>query len=1087
MKRNTPQTTRQLRIAILAAILSISTGVGLLTIAQAQTFRGSVVGLITDAGGSVVTDARVTLTEIRTGLERVTATNSTGNYTFADVTPGVYKITVEKPGFKALSSSNITVATQQTARFDATCEVGEISQRVDVQALAPTINTENAQLGDIRTRDDLVNLPLNSRGTMDFRYVTSSNYEGGYLGGQRSSFGFYSVDGVSAMAPAWGGWSGPTMLMSLEGVQEIKLVTSSPSAEFGDAATVYVSTRSGTNDLHGSSFYEHSNHALNARNFFAAGKPKGPILHEFGGSLGGPVYIPKLYNGKNRTFFFFAYEGRRQPAGFSGTASVPTLRMRAGDFSELLPDTTIIDPTTGQPFPGNIIPTNRLSPVALRMQDPEFMPLPNFGPSNDFFANFRAIYPDKRAANLYTIRLDHNLRGQDTLSARVNFRRDNEPRQDSDLPAFRHNQFRDSWNTYISETHLFSPTLVNEFRAGYARDYSPIEGAHKGAELVERWGLQGLNLANKRDISGVPYINWSNFSGYYELTSYYWAQETYEFLDNLTWTRGRHVIKAGGLLRRYRTNSGGQDSFPTFGSYTFDGFATGFDYADFLLGIPQQTGRFEPSPARNGRYGYLAGYFQDDWRVSPKLTLNFGLRYEYGTPPTDKYDMRFAFDPRTGNLVVPDEKVLNTLVNPLFPKSIPIVTAQAAGFPSRSLVRGDRSNWGPRIGFAYRPIDKTVIRAGYGVYYTPLTWPLLDPFSGGPFRSEENFNNRITNGVPLFQFPSPFAASGDIPTQSVTGVVTNPRTPYTQQWNLTVERELPHAIVARINYRGHRTLQILYAGDINKPLPSANPANADFFRYPNFYEVTFIQNGGSQIGNLLEVEVERKFSQGLTFQAGWTLAKVLTDVPDSDVVGWIENPYDRRREWGNENGVTRHRAVAYATYELPFGAGKRFGANLPGWVQQTFGNWQISNILVLQSGRFFNPSVCCPDTSNTRTYGGRPDLVGEIKVSNPTIARWFNPAAFATPPNGRFGTSARAVIEGPGLVNYDFGLFKYFRFMEKARLQLRMTATNFFNHPNFGGPNTNIASRNVGRISSTNSRGLGGGARVIKLGLRFEF
>lgn len=1085
MKRTALQMMRRLRAAILVASLSL--GMALWTTAQAQTFHGSIVGLVTDANGAVIPDAKVTLTEIRTGLERVTATNSTGNYTFADVTPGIYKITVAKTGFKTVASSNITLATQQTARFDATFEVGDISQQVEVAALAPTINTENAQLGDIRTRDDLVNLPINSRGTMDFRYVTSSNYEGGYLAGQRSSFGFYSIDGVSGMAPAWGAWSGPTMLMSLEGVQEIKLVTSSPSAEFGDAATIYVSTRSGTNDFHGSAFYEHSNNALNARNFFAASKPRGPILHELGGSLGGPVYIPGLYNGKNRTFFFFAYEGRRHPGGFSGVASVPTLKMRAGDFSELLPNTKIIDPRTGQPFPGNIIPQDRLSPVSLKIQDPEFMPLPNFGPPNNFLANFRTIYPDQRSANLYTVRVDHSLRKQDTLSARVNFRRDDEPRQDSNLPAFRHEQFRDAWNAYLSETHLFSPTLVNEFRAGYTRDYSPFAGVHKGAELAERWGIQGLNLANKRDLAGTPQVNWVNFTSYFEFSSAYWAHETYEFLDNLTWTKGRHVIKAGGLFRRYRTNSGGQGSAAHFGRYTFDGFATGFDYADFLLGVPRSTGRFEDSPARNGRYGYLAGYVQDDWRVSPKLTLNFGFRYEYGLPPIDKYDMRFAFDPRTGNLVVPNEKVLNTLVNPLFPKSIPIVTAQAAGFPERSLVRGDGGDWGPRIGFAYRPFDKTVIRAGYGIYYTPLTSTLLDPFSGGPFQSQENFVNRITDSVPPFQFPRPFTDRGNIPAQSVTGVVVNPRVPYTQQWNLTVERELPHAIVARASYRGHRTVQLLYGGDINKPLPSANPANADFFRYPNLFSVTFIQNGGSQIGNLLELEAERKFAQGLTFQAGWTWAKVLTDVPFSDVVGFIENPYDRKREWGDENGISRHRAVAYATYELPFGAGKRFGSSLPGWVQQAFGNWQISNILVLQSGRFFNPSICCPDTSNTRTFGGRPDLVGKIKVSNPSIEGWFNPAAFARPANGSFGSSARAVIEGPGLFNYDFGLFKYFKFGERARLQARMTSTNIFNHPNFGTPITNISSSNVGKIRDINGRGLGGGARVIKLGLRFEF
>ncbi len=1090
MRHRVFQITGKLSSAIL--VVGFSLGMGLLTIVQAQSFRGSMVGLVTDANGAIVPEAKVTLTEIRTAVERTIVTNSTGNYTFPDIIPGVYKVMVSKSGFKTVNSSAITITTNQTARFDTVLSAGDISQTVEVTAQASSLNTENAQLADVRTRDDLVNLPLNSRGTMDFRYVTSSNYEGGRLGGQRSSFGYYSIDGVSGMAPAWGEWSGPTMLMSLEAVQEIKLVTSLPSAEYGDVATAYVGTRSGGNDFHGSTFYEHSNYAFNARSFFQATRPKDK-LHEFGGSFSGPVLIPKLYNGRNRTFFFFAYEGRRQPAGQEGNANVPTVKMRAGDFSDLLRLATPIvikDPTTGQPFAGNIIPQNRLSAVSLKAQAPEFMPLPNFGAADSFLSNYRAIYPNRRKANFTTMRLDHTLRTEDSLSVRVNFRRDDEPRVDGALPAFRHTQTRDAWNAYISETHLFTPRFVNEFRLSYSRDNSPYAGVHKGAELVESWGIQGLNLGNKRDRAGIPQINWTNFSRFFEFNSFYWAHQTYELLDNVTWTKGKHALKVGGLARRYDLNNeGGGDGSPLFGSYSFNGFATGFDYADFLLGIPRTTQRYEPPPSRTARYSYLAGYLQDDWRFNSRLTVNFGLRYEYGLAPTERFDRRFAFDPKTGNLVVPNQEVLSK-VNPLFPKSIPIVTAAAAGFPSRSLVNGD-GNWGPRLGFAWRPFDQTVVRAGYGIYYTPLTYILLDPYSGGPFQSSETFTNTITNGVPLFTFPRPFTTAGSIPTQSVTGVIVNPRTPYTQQWNLTFERELPMGIVARASYRGHRTLQLLTQGDINKPLPSSNPANTNFFRYPQFFSVNFTQNGGSQIGHLMEFQVERKFAQGLTFQGGWTIADVKTDVPGSSDVGGLANPYDRQREWGRDNGVSRHRAVAYATYELPFGTGKRFGSNLPGWVQQAFGNWQTSNILVLQSGLFSDPYFCCDDTSNQRNFGGgRPDLVGsikDIKAANPTIEGWFNAAAFAKPPAGRLGNSPRAVIENPGLFNYDFGLFKYFRFGEKGRVQLRMTSTNIFNHANFGGPNTNITSSNVGKIRGINGSGLGGAGRRIKLGLRVEF
>jgi hypothetical protein len=365
----------------------------------------------------------------------------------------------------------------------------------------------------------------------------------------------------------------------------------------------------------------------------------------------------------------------------------------------------------------------------------------------------------------------------------------------------------------------------------------------------------------------------------------------------------------------------------------------------------------------------------------------------------------------------------------------------------------------------------------------------MDGFMGGPFRSDENFLNTITAGAALFQFPRPFVEVGAIPTQSVDALVMSPRTPYTQQWSVTVERELGASVVARIGYRGFRINQLIFGGDINKPFPSADLAQRNFYRYPNFFRVTALQNGGIQKMHALDVAVERKFTRGLTFQSGWTWAKDLSDNPGSEEAGFIENAYDRRREMADVDLVNRHRFVGSAIYELPFGTGKRFGAQLPAFVRQTLGNWAFSAILVFHSGQFLTPSFSGADPSNTRTTGGRPDRIGEWKLANPSIDRWFNAAAFAAPPVGRFGNSARGVIVGPGVNNFDFGLFKYFTLREEARLQLRMTATNFFNHPNFGNPVTNISAGTVGTIRSLRGGdgALGAGARVIRLGLRIDF
>ncbi|MBI3697147.1 MAG: TonB-dependent receptor [Acidobacteria bacterium] len=1058
----------------------------------AQTFLGSIGGTVRDATGALVAGADVKLSEVATGIQRTAASNEEGNYYFPSLPPGAYTVAVSRSGFKEVRSSPITLTTQQTARFDATLEVGDISQRIEVAAVASTVNTENAQVGDVRPRQDLLNLPMNTRATHSFLYLTSSNYEGRSIGGLRGNNLNYTIDGVTSNAAAWGGSASPMLEAALESVQEVKVMGSNNAAEYPDVATMYVTTRSGTNQLHGSAVFDSSNNAFNARNFFAPTKPKGPTRHEYGGSLGGPVVLPKLYNGRDRTFFFFTWEGQQFPGQFSATANVPTAKMRAGDFSDLLPGTVVRDPTTGQPFPGNLLPASRLSAVSRNIQGYEnFIPPPNFGPPAAFSGNYRDLRPSKTHNNRYTVRLDHQLRPADSLSARVNLRQTPLPGlYDGDLPAFRRNQYRNERNAYLSETHLFSPTLVNEFRVGFARDHSRLEGIHRGAEVADKWGLQGLNLSNKGGLAGVPRVYFVNFSGLYEYGTYFWVQESFDIINNLTWSKGKHIFKGGVFLRRSRINISdyGENDF---GRMQFDGFASGFDYGDFLLGIPHTSSRYERAQPRYNRYIESGFFLQDDWRATAKLTLNLGLRYEYFTPPVDKYDMRFAFDYRTGNLVVPNEQVLRTLVNPLFPKNIPIVTAQSAGFPSRSLLHGDHNNFGPRVGFAYRPFsnNRTVVRGGYGIYYSRLTWTQMDGFSGGPFRSDENFLNTITGGVPSFQFPRPFTAAGTVPTQSVDALVPNPRTPYTQQWSLTAERELGASIVARIGYRGFRINQLIFGGDINKPFPSSDPAQRNFYRYPNFFRVTALQNGGIQKMHALDVQVERKFTQGLTFQSGWTWAKDLSDTPGTEEGGYIENPFDRRAEMANLDLVNRHRFVSSALYELPFGTGKRFGAQLPAAIRQTLGNWQISGILIFHSGQFLTPSFSGSDPSNTRTTGGRPDRVGDWKLANASIDQWFNAAAFAAPPVGRFGNSARGVIVGPGVANFDFGLFKYFRIREGARLQLRMTATNFFNHPNFGNPVTNISARTVGTIRSLRGGdgALSAGARTIRLGARIDF
>lgn len=1056
-------------------------------IAGAQSFFGAIGGAVRDASGAGIPDVQLTLTETATNVKRSAVTNAEGNYQFPSLLLGSYAITASKTGFKEARSEGIRVATQQVVRLDLALEVGDTKTSIEVVAEAASINYENARVSDVRPREQALAMPVNSRSTLPQLYLTSYVYDGDSIGGVRNNNVNYTVDGVTANSVNFGGRVGNAVEVSLEAVHEVTVLTSNNSAEFPKAASMYVSTRGGTNQLHGSAFFEHSNWLFNARNFFAGTKPKGPTRHEYGFGLGGPITLPKIYNGRNRTFFFINWEHIKPPGLSDNQANVPTLKMRSGDFSDLLPGKVIRD-LDGNPFQGNIIPSSRFSPVAQKILNYNFIPLPNYGPASGFALNYRDLRPPGWTDDRYSARIDHTLNSKDSLSGRLTMRRSPAVYYDNNLPAFTREQNRKTVNMYVSETHLFTPAVVNEVRFGYTRDYSYLLGKHKGAQVVQDWGLQGINLSNKQDLTGVPNITFLNFSQIQNTATYFWRGQTYEALDNLSWARGKHMLKTGFMLRYNLADQTDNNTTADFGSYAFNNFATGFDFADFLLGVPQTTTRVERAPERNQRFYELGVYVQDDWRVTNKLTLNFGLRYDYGAPPVDRNDRRYAFNPLTGQVIVPNDAAL-AKISPFYPKNIPIVTAAAAGYPERSLVYGDKNNLAPRFGFAYRAMPKTVIRGGYGIYYTNLLATLIDRFTGGPFGGREIYNNAISNGSPLFQFPNPFLSSGTIPGQSISGVTLHPQASNMQQWNLTLERELGSGFVARIDYRGFRTNQLGYEGNINKPLPSANSANAAWYRFPWFANANLFQSGAIQKMHSMDVGVERKFAKSLMFQSGWTWTKNLADAPGGSDGGTIENPYDRAREMSNTPSIPRHRWVTSAVWEVPFGTGKRFGSTLTPILRETLGNWSISGITVAQSGFPLTPTFSSLDPSNTRTFGGRADWVGDWRLPAPTIDRWYNTAAFAVPSGGRYGNAAPSIVFGPGIVNFNFGLFKTFNIRERAHLQFRMTANNIMNHPNFGDPNMNISSSTAGKITSTRGgdTSLGAAARVIRLGLRLEF
>ena len=1077
---------------------------------SAQSFFGSINGTVTDSTGAVVPNARVALTEASTGVLHETATNASGDYLFSNLPLGTYSARVTAAGFKETRSGDMVLTAQQVQRFDAKLEVGSSSESVTVSANAATINVENAEVDGVVAHKEFLALPVLERSSFSFLDLNSFNIQGGdgssySVGGLRGEYTNFTVDGVTSNSALYGGQSGPQTEESLEAVREVKLMASNNSAEFTNVATVIVASRSGTNELHGSAFYQQENNAFDARSFFAGSKPWGPIRHQFGTSLGGPVVFPKLYDGHNKTFFQFTFEQQKYPGMSTGNASVPTSAMRNGDFSSLLSQGIVItDPTTGKPFAGNVIPTSRLSAVALQTQSLLFLQ-PNVGPSDNFTNNWVGFFPSASHNNRYVTRIDHVFNEHDSVVGRLSIRDLPEPAsQYGPFPMNDYTQFRRTWNAYISETHLFSPTFMNEFRIGFSRDKIFSTSLQKGGPIVQQIGLQGVNTDT--NLTGIPTFNFTNFSSLSDEPNGLRTSQTKEFLDNVTLVRGKHNIKTGVLVRY---NTPNQDSGPAngtdFGSMSFTGFATGFDYADFLLGIPQYSSLAYRAPNAYINYTQTGLFVQDDFHVTPKLTVNLGLRWEYNQPPTDQNDLRFSFDRKTGALVVPTAKQL-TEISPYFPSTIPIETASQAGFPARSLLRSNWHDFAPRLSFAYRPFSagNLVVRGGYGIFFAPLVSVPAQGFIGGPFSSEVNFTNAITNGLPAFSFPNPFGGSSSLPSQSITPINPNLRTPYVQQWNLTVERELPGKIVARGAYRGFMTVEIPYQRDLNTPYPSTDPANVNLFLYPNFYQVNYIEDGGIQKMNALDLAIERKLTNGLTFQSQYTWAKNLSDAGDDYEVNVnglnTFDPFNRALDMANVAYQPRHRWVTSALYALPFGRGQRWGSSFNGALNGLVSGWEIAGIFDWQTGQYLTPVDSSIDPTNNRsadTGQVRPDCLSNPNLSNPAVHNWFDLAAFAVPANGSYGTCGRGIIVGPGISNFDLSVMKSIRLTERARLQFQAKASDALNHPLFNSPGSFpyvevLDSTNGNQLRSvlghlTNRGSFGAGYRMIELGARIEF
>ncbi|MBI1895263.1 MAG: TonB-dependent receptor [Acidobacteria bacterium] len=1070
----------------------------LATAAAGQVERGRITGSVTDQSGGVIPKARVTITNTQTNISYATETDEQGRYESPPLQVGQYQVAVERSGFKRVVRKGIVLEIQETAVVNLTLEVGAVTEQVSVTADAPLLNTTEATQGQVIDNKKIVDLPLNGRDYIQLALISSgTNYAApgartrGFSGsGMRATQNNYLLDGLdnNNYQIATQGRQGETVKPGVDAIQEFKVMTNSFSAEYGKAtgAVVNVTLKSGTNELHGTAFEFLRNEKLDAKNLFdPPNRPRAPFKrNQYGFSVGGPVK-------HNKTFFFGDYEATRIRETSTFNNTIPTQRMVAGDFSELLPE-RIYDPATynaatreRQPFPGNLIPASRFDPIGAKLA--KLYPAPN---KPGLTQNFLHNPPNQEDRDRWDVKIDHSFGASDSIYGRFSYQRDNEPGSAALPPPafggggatdFQH----DGRNFMIAYNRIFTPALIMSVKAGWNRMFTDREPP-VSTNINKDLGLTGVNLF----LAGMGQFNLSGYQalGLGPQIPNLIDSQVRQLIVDLTWIRNRHTLKFGtnlSWLQAYLANPQ-----QALGVFSFDnGFTRnpqtlreGNAAADLLLGTPNQAQVATPSYF-NQRAPYYDLYVQDEWRVSRRLTLNFGVRYELHLPWVETRNGWANFDIDTD------------------PANPALVLAQDGSRYSRATIRSDGNNFGPRFGFAFAASNGTVVRGGYGVYYANY-----EPFGGAeyletnpPFLYRAVIStDRITPTILLRRGLPPDA----IRPQNASNLQTssyerNGRLPYAQQWSLSIQRELPGQMVFEIGYYANAAHKLLRRNEGNWALPG--PGNINSRRR---YRSILVPRDNVVVGPLagtfrhewngnsnfhsLQTRLEKRLSHGLSLLMSYSWSKTISDSRGASGAGGVsnilpQNPLNLAAERALADEHRPHRFVASYVYDLPLGRGKSYLSQAPVVVDAFLGGWSVAGITTLASGRLINLSV----TGNPSNTGGpdRPNVLHDWRLSSDerSTSRWFDTSAFALNAPFTFGNAGRNLIEGPGEANFDFAVYKYFSITESTRLQFRAEAFNLFNTPPLGPPNAQVGNRNFGQIAGA------GRPRNLQLGLKLIF
>jgi hypothetical protein len=1106
----------------------------LLSAAQAQSTFGAIVGVVKDPGGLVVPGAKVTLLSLDDRTTRDALSDPDGSFQFMNVKPGRYEIDVHADGFSAFTLQSVQLDARQTLRTDVSLRVATTTQIVEVGDAAPMINTESATLADTKDFLQVSQLPVNYRGATTSSLAVLATVPGTQqdangnvsVGGGLPSQVQYSVDGASTVNIRQNG-ALANMNPSSELISEFRVSQFNNNAEFAQLGDITIATKSGTEHYHGSLFEYLQNSMLDATTYGFPSKPH-KTFNTFGGSWGGPLKIPGLMKGTPRTFFFIAYEGNRRRLVTPLFLNVPTAAMRAGNLTGLSGPNgaPILNPFTGQPFPNNTIPTCNqpgcINPVAQSLLNDYYTALPNTTAQG---SNYLQQSPTPSDTDGYDIRIDHTLTVKQSLYARWSSKNISTTVPNALLPSDQDSET--DRNLIFSHNYAITNTLVNEARFGVSLFRIGVHFPIEGAAAIQNLGLVGLDLSDHPTAGAFPTFNFNDGTGFTPIgrdKAGVTKSQTIQFADNLSWARGKHSLKFGGDVRRVGyadiESFGGSDDFGafTFSSGTFSGNA----FADFLLGLPAKTYVAQSGPDVRANTIQTGLYAQDEWRIAPRLTLSFGLRWQALPPFVSPLNNLTAFDPRNGGVIVPDHNIpvqgflesINACAGPYNPYGVanpalpcgPVESASSQGLGPG--VRGFyKKNFQPRIGFAYRPFgdEKTVIRGGFGIFTMTNLGQLSFNTTNISVAVVRTTANSMQNGQAAYQFPS-VRTPDNPPTIAGTGdfyqnTPTSYRDPQSAQWNLTVERELVRDTTLRVSYVGTNSYRMSQTVDLNQLPPSAISPNPNPKPYPNWGRILSSENEGSVNYEGLQSEVNHRTSAGLTLQGSYVWARSLGNVGGDAPTAFspeviygtpVADRFDLAANRGNIAADRRNRVLVSAIYELPVGHGRHFLSSM-GAVQQAFlGGWSISTVSLWQTGPYLTP-ITSPsyDPGNLNlVYRGafqRPDCLGNGNLANPTPDNYFNLAAFNPVPAGPVGNCRVGSLLGPGTVAIAGGISKSFAIGERVHVKFESTFTNLPNHLNYAPPSVDVSSPGTfGKITSVQSSE-NAGNRTGQLALRVEF